>query len=144
MLDQKQIERIRSFNRQYTEVLSVFDSKIFGTNLSWTEARIIIEIGVNHRQTPMALSKQLNIDKSYVSRILNRLVKDGLLVKSRSAQDSRSVQVTFTADGQKVFDQINERSNLQIMHLISNLSQEEQLKFFESIKTLNKLLFQKG
>lgn len=144
MLDQKQIERIRSFNRQYTEVLSVFDSKIFGTNLSWTEARIIIEIGVNHRQTPMVLSKQLNIDKSYVSRILNRLVKDGLLVKSRSAQDSRSVQVIFTADGQKVFDQINERSNLQIMHLIANLSQEEQLKFFESIKTLNKLLFQKG
>lgn len=144
MLDQQQIEQIRSFNRQYTEVLGVFDSKIFGTNLSWTEARIIIEIGVNHRQTPMVLSKQLNIDKSYVSRILNRLVKDGLLVKSRSAQDSRSVQVTFTAEGQKVFDQINQQSNLQIMHLIAKLDRQEQLEFLKSIKTVNRLLFQKG
>lgn len=143
MLNRKQIERIRSFNRQYTEVLGVFDSKIFGTNLSWTEARIIIEIGVNHRQSPMILSKQLNIDKSYVSRILNKLVRNGLLLKSPSPQDSRSVQVTFTEQGRRVFDRINKQSNVQIMNLLTNLSQDDQEKFLHSVETMNELLFTK-
>lgn len=143
MLDRKQIEQIRSFNRQYTEVLGVFDSKIFGTNLSWTEARIIIEIGVNHRQTPIVLSKQLKIDKSYVSRILNKLVRNDLLVKSPSPQDSRSVQVAFTNKGQRVFDQVNEQSNVQIVNLLAGLSHEDQEDFFSSVETMNKLIFKK-
>lgn len=143
MLNQQQIEQIRSFNRQYTEVLGVFDSKIFGTDLSWTEARIIIEMGVNHRQTPMILAKQLHIDKSYVSRILNKLVKNDLLVKRRSAHDSRSVEVSFTDKGQRTFDQINQQSNVQITDLLADLSDEEQTQFFQSIRTLKQLIFER-
>lgn len=143
MLNSDQINQIRHFNRQYTEILGVFNRKIFGTNLSWAEARIMIEIGINHRRTPMILAKKLQIDKSYVSRIINKLVRAGLLVKEPDPKDSRSVQVSFTDEGKTAFEMINQQSNQQISQLISQLNTEEQNEFFASIQKLDQLLFER-
>lgn len=143
MLKQKQIEEMRDFNRKYTQVLGVFDRRIFGTDLSWAEARILIEIGINHLKTPMMLSRQLSLDKSYVSRILNKLVKKGVLVKKPSPEDSRSVQLSFTPAGLKILDRINDQSNALVSKLIQDLPAAEQEEFFRCISRANQLLFEK-
>lgn len=143
MLKQKQIEEMRDFNRKYTQVLGVFDRRIFGTDLSWAEARILIEIGINHLKTPMMLSRQLSLDKSYVSRILNKLVKKGVLVKKPSPEDSRSVQLSFTPAGLKILDRINDQSNDLVSNLIQDLPVAEQEEFFRCISRANQLLFEK-
>ncbi|WP_283583682.1 MarR family winged helix-turn-helix transcriptional regulator [Limosilactobacillus difficilis] len=143
MLDKQQIAEIRDFNRQYTRALGVFNRKIFGTDLSWADARIIVEIGINHLNSPSLLARKLNIDKSYVSRIINKLVKKGFLTKTASVQDSRAVELHFTAAGQQLFKQINERSNDLIDEIIKGLTDQEQREFWHSVQTANRLLFKK-
>lgn len=144
MLDKQQIEQIRDFNRRYTRELNVFNRKIFGTDLSWADARIVMEIGINQLNSPSLLAKKLNIDKSYVSRIVNKLVKQGFLTKIASVQDSRVVELTFTKEGEKLFQRIDNRSNDLIENIIRNLTSDEQLEFLHSIQTANRLLFKKG
>lgn len=92
---------------------------------------------------PMMLSRQLDLDKSYVSRILNKPVKKGVLVKKPSPEDSRSVQLSFTPAGRKILDRINDQSNALVRKLIQDLPAAEQEEFFRCISRANQLLFEK-
>lgn len=141
MLSEEEIKQIRSFNRQYVIKLGILNKPNYATNLSWAERRIMIEIGVNHLTTPMSISKKLNLDKSYTSRLINHLVKKGLVIKTPSPKDSRSVELSMTDEGIKTFNAINTESNHQVEEMIAKLSENDQQKFFECIKTAKNLLF---
>lgn len=144
MLTDKQIEEIRQFNRRYTQILGVLNKKVFDTNLTWPEGRILIEIGINHITTPMSLAKKLNLDKSYASRTITKLVKRGILEKTSSPDDLRSVKLKLTEYGWDVFDDVNQRSNTLMKEVLLPLTNAQQIEFFNNIESLNTLLFSKG
>ena len=144
MLTDNQIEEIRQFNRRYTQILGVLNKKVFDTNLTWPEGRILIEIGINHITTPMVLAKKLNLDKSYASRTVNKLVKRGILEKNSSPDDLRSVKLNLTEYGWDVFNDVNQRSNSLMKEVLSPLSNTQQKEFFNNIESLNTLLFAEG
>ncbi len=77
------IEDIRHFNRFYTNILGVLDRHVLDTGYSLTEARIIIEIGMMEQCIANNLVDILEIDRSYMSRIIAKLCKDGLLLKRK-------------------------------------------------------------
>lgn len=142
MLTNQEIAYIRQVNRRYTQVLGVLSKQTMGTSLTWPQARILIEIGVHHLRTPMALARCLQLDKSYASRLIQQLVKKGILAKSRSRQDSRSVELSLTATGQQVFAQIDQESNQLIKGLLQGLSPQDQRAYLHSVQTIDRLLFQ--
>ena len=141
MLTNQEINYIRSFNRHYTQVLGVLNKRTFDTNLTWPEGRILIEVAVNHLNTPIAISKALKMDKSYVSRTVKHLEAKNILVKKLSPTDSRSVNLFLTKYGQDVFRDINSKSNNLIKDMIVKLSPAEQEEFLKSIHKINDLLF---
>lgn len=141
MLSEQQINEVRAFNRHYTQVLGVLNKRTFDTKLTWPEGRILLEIGINHLSTPMMVANRLQLDKSYASRTIKRLTDKGLIAKAPSPTDSRSVNIALTDKGQVVCDDINQKSNLLIEGLISDLSEEEQERYFKCIMTINQLLF---
>ncbi|WP_373842566.1 MarR family winged helix-turn-helix transcriptional regulator [Limosilactobacillus sp.] len=144
MLTEEQINRIRAFNRHYTQVLGVLNKRTFDTNLTWPEGRILLEVGINHLATPMAVANRLQLDKSYASRIIKRLTDKGLIAKRPSPTDSRSINISLTDQGWHVFDDINQKSNLLIEGLISDLSAKKQDQYWKSIMTINRLIFKNG
>lgn len=141
MLSTEQIARIRKFNRQYTQALGILNKNVFDMNLTWPEGRVLIEIGSNHSTTPMAISNNLNLDKSYASRIINKLVKNNIISKQKSSTDLRSVNLQLTEHGKEVFDSVNKRSNDQINTLLDGLSDKEKDKYFNAIMEINQLIF---
>ena len=144
MLTDQEIDSIRAFNRHYTQVLGVLNKRTFDTDLTWPEGRILIEVAVNHLDTPMAVTRALHLDKSYASRIIKRLTDKGILQKTPSPTDSRSINISLTEHGHAVFEDINQKSNDLIKKMIEDLSPAEQEEYFQSIKTINQLLFKKG
>lgn len=141
MLSQKEIFLIREFNRDYTELLGLLNRQVFNTSLSWQEGRILLEIKINHLINPNEIATHLKIDKSYTSRIINRLVKQGFLEKVRSLKDSRSVQLKLTVSGQQMTKNLDDRSNEQVAQLLSKLSVDKQDQFYQAVETINQLLF---
>lgn len=141
LLDQNEITSIRSFNRNYTKLLGILNKKVLDTPLSWTEGRIILEIYFNQDKTPIEVANHLNLDKSYTSRILKRFEKNELLYKSPSSTDLRSKKINLTTKGTKLAQQLDERSDQQIKDLLINLSPQQQQEFYEAVKTIDKLLF---
>lgn len=144
MLSNQEINLIRQFNRQYVLGLGVLNKKIFNTNLSWPEGRILEEIGKHQPVMPITIANFLKTDKSYVSRIIKQLVKKDLVEKKPSPFDGRSVLLCLTNQGQEMFKLVDQRSTTQIQNFISSLSSDEQHQFFTYIQQINHLLFERN
>ena len=143
MLTDQEMDSIRAFTRHYTQVLGVLNKRTFDTDLTWPEGRILIEVAVNHLDTPMAVTRALHLDKSYASRTIKRLTDKGILQKTPSTTDSRSINISLTEHGRAVFEDINQKSNDLIKKMIEDLSPSEQDEYFQSNEAINKLLFKK-
>ncbi|MFE5426304.1 MarR family winged helix-turn-helix transcriptional regulator [Peribacillus simplex] len=131
---------IRQFNRFYTNILGVLDKHILDTGYSFTEARVILEIGLMEQCIANNLVDKLEIDRSYMSRIINKLSKDGLVMKENSILDNRTSLIRLTPEGMTLFNQLNERSDEQIVRLFQGLSQNEIKEIHASMMFIQKKL----
>lgn len=134
------IEDIRHFNRFYTNILGVLDKTVLDTGYSLTEARVIIEIGMIEQCIASNLADILEIDRSYLSRIIAKLSKDGLLVKEDSSLDNRTNLISLTSKGIELYRQMNEKSDEQIVKLLQGLTQKEIKEIHASMLLILKKL----
>ncbi|UPK47340.1 winged helix-turn-helix transcriptional regulator [Paenibacillus pabuli] len=127
---------MRRFNRFYTNILGVLDKHILGTGYSFAEARVIIEIGIQGESIANNLVDTLTIDRSYMSRIVSKLTREGLLIKVDSAADSRVSLIRLTEKGQELYGELNERSDQQIVKLMQGLDEEEIREVYASMMNI--------
>ncbi|MGC5772017.1 winged helix-turn-helix transcriptional regulator [Paenibacillus pabuli] len=127
---------MRGFNRFYTNILGVLDKHILGTGYSFAEARVIIEIGIQGESIANNLVDTLTIDRSYMSRIVSKLTREGLLMKVDSAADSRVSLIRLTEKGQELYSELNERSDQQIVKLMQGLDEEEIREVYASMMNI--------
>jgi DNA-binding MarR family transcriptional regulator len=124
-LDEGIIADIRQFNRFYTNILGVLNKHVLDTGYTLTEARVVLEIGFMEPCIANQLVEKLDMDRSYMSRIISKLQKDGLLEKGSSPLDNRMSLIRLTPKGAALFQQLNERSDEQIERLLDGLSPTE-------------------
>lgn len=123
-MDKEFIYDIRQFNRFYTKVLDLFNNQFLDTEYSLTEARILFEISEKTNCIANNLVQELNIDRSYMSRILRKLEREELIKKKSSAIDSRK-NFLFDKKGEELLDKINIQSDEQIYQLFNGLTNSE-------------------
>ncbi|MGG3673774.1 MarR family transcriptional regulator [Bacillus cereus] len=124
-MDKKIIYDIRQFNRFYTKVLGLFNNQILDTDYSLTETRILFEISERTECIANNIVQELNIDRSYMSRILRRFEKEELIEKRSSIKDSRKNLLFLTKKGEELLDIIHIQSDEQINQLFNGLSDSE-------------------
>ncbi|MEB9670589.1 MarR family winged helix-turn-helix transcriptional regulator [Bacillus toyonensis] len=124
-MDKKIIYDIRQFNRFYTKVLGLFNNQILDTDYSLTETRILFEISERTECIANNLVQELNIDRSYMSRILRRFEKEELIEKRSSIKDSRKNLLFLTKKGEELLDIIHIQSDEQINQLFNGLNDSE-------------------
>ncbi|GAA0527815.1 MarR family winged helix-turn-helix transcriptional regulator [Chitinophaga japonensis] len=134
------IHSIRDFNRFYTAILGVVNHHILESEYSLTEARVIYELHSAAALTARELKEMLQIDEGYLSRIITKFVKNGILRKKQVKSDKRAYLLELTAKGNKVFEAIDQQSDVQVAHLIEHLGKAEQKKLVELVTQVKALL----
>jgi DNA-binding MarR family transcriptional regulator len=71
------------------------------------------------------LSSALDISVANATGIVTRMEERGLLERTRDAGDRRVVNVTLTADGRQMLDDMNQRRREFFTSLLSRLSVDE-------------------
>ncbi|WP_315823885.1 helix-turn-helix domain-containing protein [Paraflavitalea speifideaquila] len=89
------IHTLRDFNRFYTAILGIVNNHILESNYSLTEARIIYEVYNESGITARAIKEKLQLDEGYLSRMVARFVKQGIMVKNNSKKISGSLRWTL-------------------------------------------------
>ena len=94
-IDDHVIADIRHFNRFYTNILGVLERTVLNTGYSLAEARVIIEIGMLKQCIASNLVDSLEIDRSYLSRIIAKLGDLPLLEPATIADSKDMVRHAF-------------------------------------------------
>lgn len=138
--NQEMIDKIRSFNRFYTNVIGLLDQYYLESPFSLTEGRILYEICNTEDCSAKKIREQIVIDEGYLSRILDNFVKQGLIKKTRSSNDGRLWIIVPTEKGRGEFARLNDNSNLLIVQMIEKLSKEEQADLLKKMDGIRALL----
>jgi DNA-binding MarR family transcriptional regulator len=140
MHSQEFIDKIRSFNRFYTNIIGLLDQHFLASPFSLTEGRVLYEICNTEDCSAKKIRENIIIDEGYLSRILDNFAKRGLIKKTRSSADGRLWIVAATEKGKKEFASLNESSNHLIAQMIEKLSDAERADLLNKMEGICSLL----
>jgi DNA-binding MarR family transcriptional regulator len=140
MQTQEYIDKVRSFNRFYTNIIGLLDQHFLDTPYSLTEGRVLYEIRHTEECTAKKIRENIAIDEGYLSRIIKRFTKQGLIKKTPSSKDRRLHLILLTEKGKKEFSKLNDNSNKLISQLIEKLSEQEHEDLVSMMEGIRGLL----
>src|SRR6266508_432414 len=138
--DQEIIDKIRSFNRFYTNIIGLLDQHFLDSPFSLTEGRVLYEICNTEDCSAKRIRENIVIDEGYLSRILDSFTKRGLIRKTPSSNDARLRNIVPTDKGKKEFASLNDNSNRLIFQRIEKLSKQEGTELVEKMERIRALL----
>ena len=132
----------RAFNRFYTGRIGVLDRRLFDSQFSLAEARVLYELVQRDGCNATELAATLDMDAGYVSRILASFERDKLLSRKRSRSDARQRELHLTVKGRRAFEQIDQRSQAQAESMVAALPGREQAELLGAMRTIERVLGQ--
>lgn len=138
--NQDQIERIRSFNRFYTDIIGLLDQHFLDSPFSLTEGRVLYEISHTENCSAKKIREKISVDEGYLSRILDTFRKKGLITKIPSLEDRRLHIIMLTEKGRMEFSSLNDHSNMLISEILEKLSEEERQELVSMTDRIRELL----
>lgn len=132
-MDNEVVKKIREFNRYYTVWLNVFTKGYLGTDFSWPESRTLFEIWLFPGINATELCEHLNMDKSYISRIIAKLEKKGLITRELVLGSKGIKKLWLTDIGVEKAKQIDANGDNQIVDKLKNMDAEKCQKLCEAM-----------
>jgi DNA-binding MarR family transcriptional regulator/GNAT superfamily N-acetyltransferase len=134
------IDAVRRFNRFFTRRIGVLREGLLHSPYSLTEARVLFEI--SHRDEPSAseLVRDLGLDPGYLSRILARFERRGLVDRVRSETDGRRRILSLTPEGEEAFALLDERSRQEVAEMLAEIPEGGQRRLLEAMQSIESIL----
>ena len=137
---QAQIAAVRRFNRFYTREVGVLRKNFLDTPWSLAEMRVLFEIANGVDVTASAVGKALDLDVAYLSRLLAKFEKDGLVKRTRSKTDARVSFLALTAKGAKQFEAANAQQVAQTTAMLKRAAPADRVQLVNAMATIEQLL----
>jgi DNA-binding MarR family transcriptional regulator/N-acetylglutamate synthase-like GNAT family acetyltransferase len=134
------VASVRGFNRFYTKQIGLLRNGYLESALSLSQVRVLYELAQRQGLTATDLSKELELDSGYLSRILLGFRKQGFLLRKPSESDARLTYLTLSQKGKAVFAQLDSKTQTQVEALIGRLSPGDQTRLIEAMHTIERLL----
>jgi len=133
-------EGVRGFNRFYTKQIGVLQEHLLNSDFSLTESRILYELANRDSLTSTDLCRELGLNAGYLSRVISKFQKKGLLNKNRSSSDARALQLELTDAGRQTFDNLNRASQSEVVAMLKKLSESQQAQLLDAMAQIQALL----
>lgn len=143
MSEEKIVQKVRAFNRFYMPSMNLLGNHYLGSEYSVTEARIFFEIYENEGCNAAHIAQIMNIDKSYLSRIIKSYEKNGYIQRIPSSEDGRSYDLFLTDKGKCKAEELFYKSDKEIGKILQDLSEDEQSRLADALDTITELLDKK-
>lgn len=136
----ERVAAVRSFNRFYTRAIGVLAEGHLGSAFSLAELRVLYEIARRDRPTASEIAAELGLDRGYLSRILRRFERDGLVTRSPSADDARRAHLALSRRGRARFSSLEAKSRAAVGRLLRPLSVHDQERVAAAMRAIQAAL----
>jgi DNA-binding MarR family transcriptional regulator len=99
-----------------------------------TQCHILTELGRTGAQPLVDLGARLCLEKSWISRAVEALVGEGLVMKKANPSDARSWMVSLTAAGKRRVEQLNATLDAHATDLLASLTSAQRLQITNSLQ----------
>jgi DNA-binding MarR family transcriptional regulator len=99
--------------------------------------RVLVLLASLGEQTVGALAEQLAVNASNASRVCDRLQRQGLLSRRRSAADARSVKIAVTAEGMAVLHAVAEHRRTEVRRILGTVTPAVARGTVEALRIFN-------
>lgn len=136
----RRVAAVRRFNRFYTRTIGVLGEGYLASPYSLAEVRVLYELAHRDAWGAAELSRELGLDPGYLSRILRRFERGGLVDRRASPVDGRRSELRLTEAGRAAFAPLDRRSAEEIGALLGRLLAGDQARVVEAMGTIARLL----
>lgn len=134
------VEAVRAFNRDYTRAAGLLTERLHDTPHSLTEARVIFELDPEVELSMLELRGRIGLDPGYLSRVVSRLERGGLVRKRRSDDDGRVQLLSLSAEGATRRRMLDDRSAKQVGALLEPISADRQIELVGAMASITSIL----
>jgi DNA-binding MarR family transcriptional regulator/N-acetylglutamate synthase-like GNAT family acetyltransferase len=140
----QRVAAVRGFNRFYTQKIGVLQEGLLSSPFALTEVRVLYELAhwpaTRDPPTASRLAADLGLDGGYLSRILRRFERSGLIRRKPSAADGRQNLLSLTGKGREAFAPLEARSRAEVRAMLGRLSEREQARLTAAMREIERLL----
>lgn len=134
------VASFRQFNRAYTRFLGTLNDRYLHTDLSLAEGRVLYELETHPKLQAKEIADALGLDTGYLSRILSKFTKDGLVSRSTSEDDRRAANLRITERGRAMARTLNLRADKQAAAILKQLSAGQRAEFSRALSTVEQII----
>jgi DNA-binding MarR family transcriptional regulator/GNAT superfamily N-acetyltransferase len=162
----ERVNAVRGFNRFYTKKIGVLQQGWLGSPFSLAEARVLYELAHHDHSGPQAqsaalgwksglqaqsaalgwkstatdLGKALDLDASYLSRMLRSLHQRGFVRRARSNADGRRADLSLTRKGRTVTARLDRETQDDVAAMLAHLTSGDQSRLVAAMHIIEELL----
>jgi GNAT superfamily N-acetyltransferase len=138
-MDRASLDSVRSFNRTVTQRIGALSDEYLERDRPLGASRVLWEVG--EREVDIRhLRVRLDLDSGYLSRLLRRLERDGLLVVEPSVSDGRVRVARLTEAGRLERQLLDRRSEELASSLLEPLTDHQGTRLVEAMQVVERLL----
>lgn len=134
----------RRFNRMYTRFIGTLNEGLLNSEFSLAEARVLYELATREAPKAGEIADELGIDAGYLSRLVAKFERDGLLKRKTSEQDGRYADIVLTGKGRTAFKKLNALSEEQAKNVLEGLSPSAKTQLIDCMRTIEGVLSKKN
>ncbi|MEO6652520.1 MAG: helix-turn-helix domain-containing GNAT family N-acetyltransferase [Ilumatobacteraceae bacterium] len=138
-MDDGVVAVVRHFNRAHTKRVGALAESFLDTDRPYGPSRVLFEIGP-HGTTTRDLRRRLALDSGYLSRMIHRLEREGLVATSVDPHDRRRRIVGLTVAGTAAWHDLDDRSNALVTSLLADLTDSQRDRLADALRTADRLL----
>lgn len=131
---------LRHFNRTWSQRTGVLDGSFLGLGRPLAASRLLFEIGADDGATLRTLRTRLGLDSGYLSRLVQRLVRENLLQLDADEGDRRRRTARLTAAGRAALADLEDRSEQLARGLLLGLTPGQRERLDQALRTADLLV----
>lgn len=137
-------------SKKFREVTRILERNLESINsadcclcdVSTAQCHAIVEIGRKKDSMLKDLAATLRIDVSTASKVVEELVKKGLVIREPSSVDRRSVQINLSDEGKRIFEQIENDMDYIFEQIFTCIDASEQDGILHALSLYNQAIEQ--
>jgi DNA-binding MarR family transcriptional regulator/GNAT superfamily N-acetyltransferase len=134
------IATFRRFNRMYTRYIGTLNEGLLQSEYSLAEARVLYELATRTEPKAGEIAEGLGVDPGYLSRLLGKFERGGLLKRKVSEGDGRFADLALTAKGRSAFKRLNALSEEQAATVLEGVPESARMQLLDCMRTMEGIL----